>query len=143
MNGPSEALRQSIVAVSMDLGELPDLVAEQRLLNTFDIIEQEMARDVERQEDVGAENQAAAYEQLGAIDAWASVISTAVARMYAPTSPWRRKVAGWSKEIGKRMRWLVSLLLPPLQAVRRALGAPSCSISVGFPWGVSVGLSWG
>jgi hypothetical protein len=142
MNGPSEPLRQAVVALSMDLDERPDLFAEQSLLRIFDIIGEEMNSDLERQEDLG-DNRESAYDQLGAIDAWASVISTAVARMYAPTSPWRRKVAGWAKKVAERLRWLTGLLLTPLRAVAAVLGATSYGISVAFPWGVSVDLSWG
>jgi hypothetical protein len=141
MYGPSDSLRHSVVVVSMDLDELPDFLVEQRIISTLELIGQEIASDVERQEDVG-ESQEAAYDLLGAIDAWASVISTAVARTYAPTSPWRRKVAGWAKNVAERLRWLVKMLLGPLQAVRVALGATSCGIGVAFPWGVSVDLSW-
>ena len=141
MNGPTEELRQVVVVQSMNLNELPDLFAEQQLLQTFGMIRSEINRDLEQQEDLG-DDRDAAYDQLGAIEAWMSVISTAVARMYAPTSPWHRRVAGWAKEVAKTLRWLTDLLLAPLQAVKAALGATSCGISVGFPWGVSVDLSW-
>jgi hypothetical protein len=140
VNGPSEEFRQFVVERLTDISEVPDFEAEQVVEETLETIGQEIARDVEYQE--FPENPDAAYDQLGAIHAWASVISTTVARVYAPTSPWRRKVAGFAKTVGSKLQWLVNLLLTPLRAAQAALGATGCDISVSFPWGVSVGLSW-
>jgi hypothetical protein len=140
MNGPSEIGRQAAVAALQDLDETPDLIAEQRLLTVLEGIGEAIRSDIERTE--RELNSDSALDELGAIESWASVISAAVARVYAPTSPWKRRAAGWAKEVASRLRWLTNLLLTPLKAAAVALGAVSWSISMNFPWGVSVGLSW-
>jgi hypothetical protein len=140
MNGPSIEFRQAVVERLANISEISDSEAEQVVLDTLDMIGEEIIRDLQYQEFPGSPD--AAYDQLGAVDAWASVISTPLARAYAPTSPWRRKVAGWAKTVGSKLQWLVNLLLAPLRAAQAALGASGCDISVSFPWGVSVGLSW-
>jgi hypothetical protein len=140
VNGPSLEFREFVVARLADIGDAPDPQAEQVVEELLDTIGQEIAGDLQYQE--FPESPDAAYDQLGAIHAWASVISTAVGRVYAPTSPWRRKVAGFAKTVGTKLQWLVNLLLTPLRAAQAALGATGCDISVSFPWGVSVGLSW-
>lgn len=140
MDGPSENLRQEIVWQVQNLDEAPDRVVEQQLLQTLQVIEQEIRFDIERIEP--ELNSVSARDMLGAIDSWASVISSVVARVYAPTSPWKRKVAGWAKEVADSLRWLTNLLLTPLRVAAGALGASSWSIGLNFPWGVSIALSW-
>jgi hypothetical protein len=84
-----------------------------------------------------------AEDLLAAVNAWASVASYAAARLYAPNSPWRTGLAGWSKKIAKTLGRIVSILLTPLKAVAVALGASSWSIGINFPWaGVAVSLTW-
>ena len=80
-------------------------------------------------------------ERLAAVEAWASIASFVVAVFYAPESPWRDE-AGWSDKAVERLRRIAHGLRDQLQAVMRALGASGFSISVGFPWGLSVGISW-
>ena len=140
MHGPSEEARQQIVGMLQATRDLPDLIAEQRLLEALNAIEIELRRDLEERPSLDSET--VAYAQLGAIESWASVVSSAVARVYAPTSPWRRKVAGWASHVAARIRWLANLLLTPLAAVANFLGARSWSIGLNFPWGVSVSLTW-
>ena len=124
----------------MNLDETPDLVIEQRLLQVLGLIQEEMNADLERE--LPELTTDTAFEQLGAIESWASVISSAIARVDASTSPWRRKVAGWAKEVSEKIRWIAALLLAPLSAVASVLGASSWSIGLNFPWGVSVALTW-
>lgn len=85
-----------------------------------------------------------AGELLASVIAWTSAVSHAVALFYAPASPWptTTRLAGWSQRIGRLLRTIVGILNVPLRRAMKALDANSCSISVGFPWGVSVGLSW-
>jgi hypothetical protein len=140
MDGPRESLRQAIVGMLQDLDETPDLVAEQRLLQALQFIEEGVTSDIERIEP--ELNSDSARDLLSAIESWTSVISAAVARVYAPRSPWKRRVAGWAKEVANRIRWITNNLLTPLKAAAVVLGASSWSIGVNFPWGVSVALSW-
>jgi hypothetical protein len=140
MNGPSENLRQATVAQLQNLDDTPDRVAEQRLLQALQFIEGEISSDIERIEP--ELNPDSARDLLSAVDSWASVISSAVARVYAPTSPWKRRVAGWAKEVADRLRWITNLLLTPLRLAAGVLGASSWSIGLNFPWGVSIALSW-
>jgi len=82
------------------------------------------------------------YEELAAIEEWASLASYAVSRFYGPQSPLRRDVAGWSKRAVERLRRITERLRPPLARVAERLHAVSFSISVGFPWGVSIGVGF-
>jgi hypothetical protein len=82
------------------------------------------------------------FDDLAAVDAWAGLASYAVARFYAPTSPWPWHKGGWDKAAPKRLREIAEKLRPALETAARAIGAASWSISVGFPWGVSVSVSW-
>lgn len=79
---------------------------------------------------------------LAAIDAWGGLASAAVARTYAPASPWPRSVAGWGKNVTSALQRITRLLLMPLRVAATAMGASSWSIGVGFPWGISISLSW-
>lgn len=79
---------------------------------------------------------------IDAVAQWTSVASYAVGRFYGPASPWPRNVAGWGKKAVARLRRISGHLTGPLNAALGATGASSFSISIGFPWGISVGLSW-
>ena len=80
---------------------------------------------------------------FGAVSAWASIASYITAKLYAPQSPLRRGLAGWSTKIGSQLQRIVRVLLAPLQTAAKLIGALSCSIAVSFPWaGVQVGLGW-
>ncbi len=141
MEGPSDEFRADVLESIVSVSDAPDEEAELRLEATLNDIGALLERDLELGgwESLDAES---AMDQLAAIDAWAALVSAAVARIYAPASPWRRRVAGWAKSVAARLRWLTNLLLAPLRAVAAALGASSYSIGIGFPWGVSVGLNW-
>lgn len=77
-----------------------------------------------------------------AVDEWASVASYAVAWIYAPASPLAAKMAGWGGKAIQMLQQIANALRVPLKVVAEGLDARSYSISVGFPWGVSVGLEW-
>jgi hypothetical protein len=141
MDGPSDEIRRGMLGSIASVADAPDEEAELRLEATLNDIGGLLERDVATA-DSDALDDESAMDQLAAIDAWAGLISSAVARVYAPASPWRRGVAGWAKRVAARLRWLTNLLLVPLKAVAAALGASSYSIGVSFPWGVSVGLNW-
>jgi len=141
MDGPSDKVRSSLIEPILGVADEPDEEAERRLEATLDEIGGLLEGDLVPS-DWAELNEETAMDQLAAIDAWAALISSAVARVYAPASPWHRGVAGWAKSVAARLRWLTYLLLIPLKAVAAALGANSYSIGVSFPWGISVGLSW-
>jgi hypothetical protein len=92
--------------------------------------------------DVSYDNGGDPEDDLAAIQSWASVASHAAARFYAPASPWRRSVAGWSKEAAAQLQRICSTLVSPLRLVAAALSAVSFTIGVSFPWGISISLGW-
>jgi hypothetical protein len=92
------------------------------------------------QEDDPAEDDP--YRELGAIEEWASLASYAVSRFYGPQSPLRTDIAGWSRGAVERLREIAEKLRPRLAWVAALLAAVSFSISVGFPWGVSIGVGF-
>ncbi len=131
MMGPSTEYRGEVAARLREVGsedELDGLLAE-------------MSIEVERDVALGNQDQPA-EDVLASVEAWAGMVSYVLAFYYAPASPWPFRSAGWDKRIVARVRTTARLLQGPMQAVRAAMGAASFSISVGFPWGVSVGLSW-
>jgi hypothetical protein len=141
MDGPSATLLLQIPILLADVSDLVDDSAEGRLTDALGVIETELGSDLAGGWDETLDEDAA-FDLLGAIDSWASLISGAVARIYAPASPFKPGFGGWSKAIGKRLRWLTNLLLAPLRTVANVLNASSYSIGLNFPWGVSVGLNW-
>lgn len=92
--------------------------------------------------EAGVGSQVHPEDELAAIEAWASLASDAVARFYAPASPWPRNVAGWSARAAGRLRAISTTLSGVLTPLAPALGAQSFSIGVSFPWGIQVSLSW-
>ncbi len=79
---------------------------------------------------------------LSAVESWASVASYAVGWVYAPQSPFSKKLAGWLKEVPGKLREIAETLKNALLDVAHALGVNSWSIGVGFPWGISVSIGW-
>jgi hypothetical protein len=79
---------------------------------------------------------------LAAVEAWASLASHIVARFYAPSSPRRDKVLGWSQTAVQRLRNIADGLRQKLEQVRNRLGARGFSSSVNYPWGISISLTW-
>jgi hypothetical protein len=82
------------------------------------------------------------HSELAAVDAWAGLASYAIARFYAPNSPWPWHKAGWDKRAPERLRRIARMLQPPLEQAARMLRAASWSVSVGFPWGISISVGW-
>jgi hypothetical protein len=130
MQGPDRDFRGGIGAQA---GKLDSEEALEGLLDQIDVA---VRKDVERGKGKDP------WEDLAAIESWASLASYAAARFYAPASPWRRNFGGWSKRAAARLRSIANALSSVLQPVAKALKAASFSISVSFPWGVSIGLSW-
>jgi glutathione S-transferase len=129
VKGPSGELREKIAA------ELDEVKEEEGLDAILERIEGELdaALSGDPQEDSA---------EFAAIDGWAALASYVVARFYAPASPWRRGLAGWSEKAVERLRRIAHALLTALERVAKRLGACSWSVGVSFPWGVSIGLTW-
>lgn len=134
MNGPTEELR---ALVGGQLQALREEGSEDHLDGFLAEIESLVQGDI----DHGFDDQDP-IELLAAVDAWAGLASHVMSGFYAPASPWPRSVAGWGTKALKRLRSICVTLQSALQAAATALGAASWSISVGFPWGISVGVSW-
>jgi hypothetical protein len=130
VDGPSEDFRGN-VAIRADAFE-----SEEELESLLGEVAEEILRDLDSGES------AEAQDTLAAVISWTTVVSDTVARFSAPASPWKRRVSGWSKAVLDRMQQIAQMLLGSLTAAARALGASSWSIGIGFPWGVSVSLTW-
>jgi hypothetical protein len=166
MEGPSDDFRASILeeittARAQVLGAT-DEDAENALVRSLAAIEERLVADVaessrlnELRAVIGAREAAAdhrpgphadleatGWDLLAAVQAWAGLASAVVAQVYAPASPWPRSIAGWGKKATAAIQKVTKLLLGPLQVAAKAVGAGSWSISVGFPWGVSIGVGW-
>jgi hypothetical protein len=105
----------------------------------------ELLDEIERQIDQASTERASPADvEYTAVLEWTSIVSYAVARYYAPASPWPwGRKAGWDPKIGVRLEKLAGAFKKPMKSVLDKTDAVSFSISVGFPWGISVGLSWG
>lgn len=77
-----------------------------------------------------------------AVLGWAALVSFAVARFYAPASPWPQALPGWGRQVARILRRIAARLAGALRSALGPTGADSFSISVTFPWGIEVGLSW-
>ena len=143
MEAPSSKLRYHVADASSGLrtDDLPDADVEAHLDDLLERVESEMASAIDAGRYVGLSPEEA-EDQLAVVDAWAGLISAAVGRVYAPASPWPRHSAGWGKKIVRRLRRMALRLQAVLKPVSQALGAIGFSISVGFPWGISIGLSF-
>jgi hypothetical protein len=144
MDAPSNETRYLVAEASSSLrvSDFPDEEVEQQLDELLGRLEDQMSQSIEagaRSEYLTVED---AEDQLAAIDAWAGLISSVIGQVYAPASPWPRRAAGWDKRIVKRLRRMANKLRAALQPVAAALGAVHFSISVGFPWGIAVGISF-
>ncbi len=144
MNGPDAGFRAE---AGYQAEQLRDGDDEEALEAALGRIEEEILRDLDdgdyiRGELRGELSEADAWDQLAAIESWASVASGTVARFYAPASPWPRSVSGWSKKGAARLRSIANALKPALQQVVNALHAVGFTIGVSFPWGISIGVSF-
>jgi hypothetical protein len=130
MNGPDDEFRARVAVIAEQVGN------EAGLETLLGEVEAALQADIE----LGAgENP---NDDLAAVESWAAVASYAVARFHAPASPWPRDLAGWGKKAAGRLRSIANTLSTILRPVAQALGAASFSIAIGFPWGISIGLSW-
>ena len=140
MEPPSVSLREQVARSIAGISAAPDESIEQDLEGLLIDIEIEMRQAPDHL--TAAVAPEAAEDELATINAWAGLISCAVARTYAPASPWPRQLGGWSAKIMRKLQSLIGLLRPKLQAIAAALNAVHCSISVSFPWGISIGMSF-
>jgi hypothetical protein len=130
MTGPDDDFRGRVADIAREL------TSEAALEGLLGEIDQAVQADVERGPGESAD------DDLAAIESWTSVASYAAARFYAPASPWPRDLAGWGNKAVGQLRKIANTLSEILRGVAQALKAASFSIAVGFPWGISVGLSW-
>jgi hypothetical protein len=81
-------------------------------------------------------------ELVAAVQAWASVASYATTRFYfeGPESILRR--GGFSKRVAASLQRHAKTYSGYLLRALAATGASSFSVAVGFPFGLSVGLTW-
>jgi hypothetical protein len=148
LEGPSDDFRANI---ALRVQEIEDEGGVEELLADIESAASEDLAWVADAESVDSER---ASVLLAAIDSWASLGSFVVVQFYGSLEPpnvgaalrWRRGpfhwAPGWRRGVAERLQALAGVLRGPLEKARAALGATSFSISVGFPWGVSVGLSW-
>jgi hypothetical protein len=130
MEGPSDSFR----------AEIANEVARVETENQLDEI---LARiDAAIQADLASPEEEPT-RLIDGVTEWASVASYVVGRFYGPASPWPRDLAGWSEKAVGRLRQISDRLRNALAFALSGTGASSFSISVGFPWGISIGLSWG
>lgn len=133
MRGPSDDLRQRI-------GEqIRQLESEGQLTHVLDTINEELRMDLAEPPEKSSPEAV-----LDAVDGWAGLASSAVTALYAPASPLPLPggLAGWGKGAVNKLNQVAGTLVSPLKYAAKGLGAASWTISVGFPWGVSVGLTW-
>jgi hypothetical protein len=135
----SEAWATDVVAGLLDLiGR--DL---ERAIQTDQVRRVQQAATAQRAgEQVLEPDLAAGDEVVATVQEWASVVSYVLGAVYGPASPMPRQLVGWAKTVTARLQRITKLLLTPLSAAAQVTGASSWSIGVGFPWGVSVGLTW-
>lgn len=77
---------------------------------------------------------------LAAVTEWASLASYVVARTYGPASP--MPFPGWSNSVARAVTRVAGHLSKPLAWVAKQTQALDYQISVGYPWGFAVGLSY-
>jgi hypothetical protein len=80
------------------------------------------------------------HEVLVAVEGWAALASYVVARTYAPQSPMR--YAGWIRTVAYVLQRIARMLQARLMDVVGRLGASGLTVSVSFPWGLSVSVDW-
>ncbi|MGM0632503.1 MAG: hypothetical protein ACQETO_04935 [Pseudomonadota bacterium] len=140
MNQPDQDFRSFVAEQSRALREMTDDAAESGLDELLAVVLEQLQGAIQENPPESREGEPDAI--AASCHAWASLVSHAVASVYAPNSPFPRNVAGWGNRAVVRLNQISSVLRTPLDVAKRLLGADSYSISVGFPWGVSVGLSW-
>jgi hypothetical protein len=119
--------------------------SEERLGAILEVVSREAEASLERQfGEREPENEDEAHGMISSVEAWASVLSYATSCFYfeGPESFLRR--GGFSpRDVTPKLQDAVRKFMPFLRRACQATGATSFSVSVGFPWGISVGLGWG
>ena len=93
MNQPSQDFRSYVAEQAVRLRELPDEQAESGLDELLAVVLEQLQAEVQ---DVPVEvNEEEGEAYASSCHAWASLVSHAVAGVYAPNSPFPRNVAGW------------------------------------------------
>lgn len=130
-----EALRPLFVELVEGARDTRD---EEAFAGVLDRIADEARDDLERVAGLTDDGD----ELIAAAEGWASVASYATTRFYfeGPESIFKR--GGYSKDVASRLHRVVKELAPTLRRALHATGASAFSIAVGFPFGVSVGLTW-
>ena len=140
MQQPKYELRQRIAEQSQQLRGLADEEAEKGLEDLLTEIQKKL--ETELRENPPEQQESDSAEIVSSCHAWASLASHAVAEVYAPNSPFPRNVAGWGQNAIRCLNQISATLRTPLAVAKRPIGAGFYSISVGFPWGVSISFSW-
>lgn len=148
MEGPDREFRERIANRIDGLEAADD--PEDELDNILAQIQELAALD--RPGELAPGDEEAAYQELAAIEAWASLASNAVQALYEARSPSLLdrakqklglvKEAGWSKRAPERLRGIARSLEPRLRAVCRVLAGVGFAVGVAFPGGISVSISY-
>ncbi|TAL96991.1 MAG: hypothetical protein EPN69_03700 [Rhodanobacter sp.] len=140
MKKPSYEIRKQTAEWAHSLRDLTDEEAESGLDGLLGMLYEQLQSEL--REGPPEQQERDIEEMVSSCHAWASLVSHAVAEVYAPNSPFPRKVAGWGNKAIVRLSQITATLRKPLGVAQQSLGAGSYSISVGFPWGISIGFSW-
>lgn len=145
MNGPHESFRE-LIADELDIitREAAAAVRGRGAANEekLEFILEHILREMTDASTIAPVSLEAADGSLAAVEAWAGLASYAVARFYAPASPWPRDLAGWSTKVVERLREISEKLRRELARAVALLKPESYSVGVGFPWGISISLTW-
>lgn len=139
MEGPSDRFRQTVMEQIRERHLETAEVEDRDVEAVLSLIAEEVRGDVSTGEFEGQEPD----DVLAAVEAWAALLSDTFARSFGPASPFRKKnKAGTESKLMKALRGAANRLKGPLKSAAKRSGASSWGIAVGFPWGVSVSLSW-
>jgi hypothetical protein len=143
LQGPTEEQRRLFAQQAHDTAEIDnDAEAERALENLLEAIHgaiSEATRPTPERFD-----ESYAWEVYDSVQSWASVINYVVATFYAPSSPFRRRRAGFSRRVVNQLRQYVGQFTSLMQqAINQLPAAKGWSVAVTFPWtGVQVGLDF-
>lgn len=138
MNPPTDRLRADVFERAMGIRNRTDEEADAGLAALIAQINEQLVEEIKEHPPYSVSADALA----AACDAWASLVSHALAQVHAPMSPFPRNRAGWGQRAIQQVQQFARILRAPLSTAQQGLGASSYSISVGFPWGVSIGFTW-
>jgi len=112
--------------------------SEKQLAGVLEEIATEADNDLEKVDTTGD----AGHELVAAVEAWASVASYATTRFYFEGPESIFKGGGFGKSVVSSLQRHAKTYSGHLRRALAATGASSFSITVGFPFGLSVGLTW-